>query len=137
MTDGVWIAVLGLLVAPVASYITWILNRRKRTTDVSSSLVSASNTAVAAITDVLEELRVELHNAKLEIEELKKINRRLEISVAALTEQNQTLMNERLLANNRAQMVSEKTDSLERHMDNVENKVEDLEGHINDFHNPE
>lgn len=95
-SEGIILAVISLLAAPFAAWITWILNRRKRKTDVSSSLVNASTAAVDALKDVLEELRIELADAKSEIEELKDINKRLEAAVEELTTQNKLLLRERV-----------------------------------------
>lgn len=95
-SEGIILAVISLLAAPFAAWITWILNRRKRKTDVSSSLVNASTAAVDALKDALEELRIELADAKSEIEELKDINKRLEAAVEELTTQNKLLLRERV-----------------------------------------
>ena len=95
-SEGIILAVISLLAAPFAAWITWILNRRKRKTDVSSSLVNASTAAVDALKDVLEELRIELADAKSEIEELKDINKRLEAAVEELTTQNKLLLRDRV-----------------------------------------
>lgn len=78
---------IGLIAAPLASVITWLLARPKQKADVHSSVVTSATTAVDAITDVLAEVRRELGEARDEIANLRSENQSLHKMVVDLRQQ--------------------------------------------------
>ena len=78
---------VGLVAAPLASFLTWLFTRPKQKADVHSSVVTSASTAVDAITDVLAEVRRELGEAREEIANLRSENQSLHKMVVDLRQQ--------------------------------------------------
>lgn len=85
--------IIGLIAAPFASFITWILARPKQRADVHSSVVTSASAAVDTIADVLVEVRRELAEAREEIATLRSENQSLQRMVVDLRKQVQELHN--------------------------------------------
>lgn len=78
---------VGLLAAPIASVVTYLLMRPKHKADVHANMVSSASTAVDTIADVLNEVRRELEEAREEIAALRSENQSLQRMVADLRQQ--------------------------------------------------
>jgi cell shape-determining protein MreC len=85
--DAYLALVVGLLAAPVAAFITWLLSRPKQKADVHTSVVTSASAAVDTIADVLNEVRSELAEARQEIEALRSENQNLHQMVVDLRKQ--------------------------------------------------
>lgn len=72
--EAVWIATIGLFAAPVAAFITWFLNRGRDRSHSTSSLVTASSSAVDAIREVLDTYRSENKMLHESVGELMQLN---------------------------------------------------------------
>jgi len=106
MNETLVALLIGLLAAPLASFFTWSLNRKKNTSDILSSITEAGQVAVESVTSALEvvnsqleEVRREnitLHNDICELKEQNKQlireNEALRKDLYALKKQNETLM---------------------------------------------
>ena len=64
------IAVIGVLAAPVAAFVTWFLNRKKHIADIYEVITGASSNAVETMQTTMQELRIELSDAREKIDEL-------------------------------------------------------------------
>ncbi len=82
------VAAIGLLAAPLASILTWLLNRKKDSLLGTSALVTASGDAVDAMREALIAVRKELEHTKAELEQTKRqldvLRSQLEIMAASL-----------------------------------------------------
>lgn len=94
MEPAVLIAIIGVLAAPVAAVITWMLNRKKHIADIYNALSESSQTAVETMQMTMQELRLELVEARQKIEELIAENALLREDLAALKNQNEQLMSQ-------------------------------------------
>ena len=92
MEPAVIIAIIGVLAAPIAAVITWMLNRKKHIADIYNALSESSQTAVETMQMTMQELRIELVEARQKIEELIAENELLRQDLAALKSQNEALM---------------------------------------------
>lgn len=92
MEPAVVIAIIGVLAAPVAAVITWMLNRKKHIADIYNALSESSQTAVETMQMTMQELRLELVEARQKIEELIAENALLREDLAALKNQNEQLI---------------------------------------------
>ena len=79
--------VVGLLAAPLAAFITWLLSRPKQRADVHTSMMTSASAAVDTIADVLGEVRQELEEARQEIAALRSENQSLHQMVIDLRKQ--------------------------------------------------
>jgi predicted nuclease with TOPRIM domain len=94
MDAGILIAIIGVLAAPVAAFVTWLLNRKKHIADIYNALSESSQTAVETMQMTMQELRHELVDAKDKIEELIAENEALRDDLRELKVQNELLMKE-------------------------------------------
>ena len=94
--DVIIVAAIGMLAAPFASWITWLLNKNKRRNESTRSIAKATSVAVDAIQDVMESLRLDLATAKTDMAEFKIQNQELEKSIRELKEQNEALLKENI-----------------------------------------
>lgn len=94
MDTGLIVAVIGVLSAPMAVFLTWVLGRRKQVADIYSVMAESSQTAVETMQTIMEELRIELIEAKEKIDELIKENALLRIDLQELKVQNEQLITE-------------------------------------------
>ena len=92
MEPAVVVAIIGVLAAPVAAVITWMLNRKKHIADIYNALSESSQTAVETMQMTMQELRLELVEARQKIEELIEENALLREDLAALKNQNEQLI---------------------------------------------
>lgn len=101
MDAGLAAVLVALLTAPIATIITWTLNRKKSGADIMNTISEAGQTAVESISMVLETVRsqleeVQLENQKLQegIQELKAQNRQLIYENEQLRKDLQALKNQ-------------------------------------------
>lgn len=109
MDAPIIVAIVGVLAAPIASFVTWFLNRKKHVADFYNAVSESSQMAVETMQMTMGELRIELIQAKDKIEELILENEALRSDLRELKSQNQRLMQENK---------------------SLESKIEDLYQHI-------
>ena len=110
--DALWVAIVGVLAAPIAAFVTWFLNRKKNYADLYNVLSESSQTAVETMQLTMQELRIELVEAKDKIEALINENELRREDLHVLKKQN-----EQLLLENRA---------LERKIEELSKQIRDL-----------
>lgn len=81
---GVITAIVAAIAAVISSIITHLFSRPKQKADVHTSIAEGASTAVDAITEVLLQVKAELHEARIEIGKLRDENEQLRQSVALL-----------------------------------------------------
>lgn len=79
--------ILGLMAAPLAAVVTWVLSRPKQRADVHTTMMTSASAAVDTISDVLGEVRQELEEARGEIAALRDENKNLHQMVIDLRQQ--------------------------------------------------
>lgn len=94
MDPAILIAIIGVLAAPFAALITWMLNRKKHIADIYSALSESSQTAVETMQLTMNELRIELEEARRKIDDLIAENELLRNDLHELKSQNAKLLNE-------------------------------------------
>jgi uncharacterized protein (DUF3084 family) len=94
METTIIIAVIGVLAAPLAALITWLLNRRKHISEIYNMLSESSQTAVETMQMTMQELRIELTEAREKIDELVQENAHLRKDMKELKEINIRLLDE-------------------------------------------
>lgn len=72
MNEAIIIAVIGMLAAPVAAFITWLANRKKNVGEIYSTLSDSAQTMVEAMQSTMETLHEELLSAQKKIDEMQK-----------------------------------------------------------------
>jgi chromosome segregation ATPase len=92
MDSSFVLAIVGVLAAPIAAFFTWFLNRKKHLADIYGVIAGASGEAVETMQMTMQELRLELSEARQKIEELIEENELLRQDLAALKAQNEQLM---------------------------------------------
>ena len=92
MEPAVVFAIVGALSTPIAVVITWILNRKRHIADIYEAISGSSQNAVETMQITMNELRLELIEARKKIEELIGENALLRQDLQALKHQNETLM---------------------------------------------
>ena len=81
---GLIAAVAATIGAAVTAFVGSFFSKNKMKADAHASIATGASTAVDAITEVLEQVRVELSMARLEIQQLRTENEQLRESVALL-----------------------------------------------------
>lgn len=94
MSEALIVAMVGLLAAPVAAFITWVANRKKNVADIYSILSESSQNAVETMQVTMNELRTELSDARNKIDDLIAENQALRKDLAALKTQNDQLISQ-------------------------------------------
>lgn len=94
METPVVVAILGILAAPVAAFLTWFINRKKSVADIYSLLSESSQTAVETMQMTMVTLHDELLDAKVKIETLIAENQLLRQDLHELKNQNILLLEE-------------------------------------------
>jgi chromosome segregation ATPase len=111
METPVLVAMIGIMAAPVAAFITWFVNRKKHIADIYASLSESSQTAVETMQMTMMTLHDELLDAKVKIETLITENELLRSDLRELKNQNILLLEE-----NKA--LRSKIDQIGKQMDN-------------------
>ena len=94
MEPTILVAVVGVLAAPLAALLTWTLNRKKHVADIYMALSESSQNAVETMQVTMNELRIELAEARNKIEDLIAENELLRNDLKELKAQNERLMAE-------------------------------------------
>ena len=94
MDAPIIVAVIGILAAPIASFVTWFLNRKRHVADFYNAVSESSQMAVATMQMTMHELRIELVEAKEKIDNLISENELLREDLGVLKNQNERLMQE-------------------------------------------
>ncbi len=94
MNEALFIAVLGLLAAPIAAFITWLANRRKNVGDIYQSLTESAQASVDFMQGTMETLHAELILAQDKIERLIEENQKMQSEISKLRQQNLLLLQE-------------------------------------------
>lgn len=94
MEPTILVAIIGVLAAPFAALITWMLNRKKHIADIYAALSESSQTAVETMQLTMNELRTELEEARRKIDDLIEENELLRGDLRELKIQNERLMAE-------------------------------------------
>lgn len=94
MEPGIIIAIIGVLAAPFAALITWLLNRKKHVAEIYNALSESSQTAVETMQLTMNELRIELEEARRKIDALIAENELLRKDLRDLKDQNTRLMHQ-------------------------------------------
>lgn len=77
-------AIVALITTPFAAYVTWVLSRRKRQVETTSSIASAANMSVDTMLIVLQQLRAEVAELTAENQRLRAETSRLHSEVQRL-----------------------------------------------------
>jgi regulator of replication initiation timing len=85
---------IGVLVAPLAAFFTWFVNRKKHIADIYSALTESSQSAVETMQMTMTTLHDELLDAKVKIESLITENELLRQDLRELKNQNILLLEE-------------------------------------------
>lgn len=102
---------VALLTAPIATLVTWMLNKRKNKADFVNTLSNAGLTAVETMQKTMSELRNELQEARIQIDALMMDNDQLRASLLELTEQNKILISENKILKNDLEMLMKRLGS--------------------------
>lgn len=94
MEPGIVIAIIGILAAPFAALVTWLLNRKKNVAEIYNALSESSQTAVETMQLTMNELRTELEEARRKIDALIDENELLRQDLHDLKDQNERLMHQ-------------------------------------------
>jgi len=94
METPIIVAIIGVLAAPVAAFVTWFVNRKKHIADIYSALSESSQTAVETMQMTMKTLHDELIDAKGKIESLIQENELLRADLRELKSQNIILLEE-------------------------------------------
>lgn len=94
MNEAIIIAILGLLAAPIAAFITWMTNRKKNVGDIYATLTDSAQNAIEYMQSTMETLHDELESANTKIETLIQENQRLTEEISKLRQQNLLLLQE-------------------------------------------
>jgi len=70
METAIVVAMISVLAAPLAAFLTWLVNRKKHIADIYNALSESSQNAVETMHMTMNELRIELSEAKTKIDEL-------------------------------------------------------------------
>lgn len=91
MNDAILIALIGIMAAPLASFITWLVNRKKNVADIYSVFTESSQRAVETMQSTMETLHEELESAQLKIDQMQKELVELRYQNTLLIEENHIL----------------------------------------------
>lgn len=94
METPILVAVVSLLVAPIAALVTWALNKRQGLANIYNSLSETQQNAVETINTALQAVRTELDTAHSKIDQLIQENKLLRESIEELKVQNCQLLSE-------------------------------------------
>ena len=94
MEPTILVAIIGVLAAPFAAMITWMHNRKKQIQYIYSALSESSQTAVETMQLTMNELRIELEEARRKIDDLIAENELLRNDLHELKNQNVKLLSE-------------------------------------------
>jgi uncharacterized protein (DUF3084 family) len=123
METPVIVAIVTILAAPLAALLTWLLNRRKHVSEIYNILSESSQTAVETMQLTMQELRIELVEAKEKIDELIVENASLRSDMRELKEFNVKLLGENQKLKNQLDGLTETMNRL--HVSDFESEQND------------
>lgn len=94
METPILVAIVALLAAPIASFFTWMLNKRQGLANIYNSLSETQQNAVETMSTALQNVRIDLDNAHQKIDQLIEENQILRDSIDELKVQNRQLLSE-------------------------------------------
>jgi peptidoglycan hydrolase CwlO-like protein len=94
METAVVVAMISILAAPLAAFLTWLVNRKKHVADIYNVLSESSQNAVETMQMTMHELRTELTEARDKIDQLIAENHILRSELHELKLQNDQLIQE-------------------------------------------
>ena len=94
METPILVAIVALLAAPIASFFTWMLNKRQGLANIYNSLSETQQNAVETMSMTMQSVRIDLDNAHQKIDQLISENQMLRESIEELKTQNRQLLSE-------------------------------------------
>ena len=94
METPILVAIVALLAAPIASFFTWMLNKRQGLANIYNSLSETQQNAVETMSTAMQSVRIDLDNAHQKIDQLIAENQLLRDSIEELKTQNRQLLSE-------------------------------------------
>ena len=94
METPILVAIVALLAAPLASFFTWMLNKRQGLANIYNSLSETQQNAVETMSTAMQSVRIDLDNAHQKIDQLIAENQLLRESIEELKTQNRQLLSE-------------------------------------------
>ena len=94
METPILVAIVALLAAPIASFFTWMLNKRQGLANIYNSLSETQQNAVETMSTAMQSVRIDLDNAHQKIDQLISENQLLRDSIEELKMQNRQLLSE-------------------------------------------
>ena len=94
METPILVAIVALLAAPLASFFTWMLNKRQGLANIYNSLSETQQNAVETMSTAMQSVRIDLDNAHQKIDQLISENQLLRESIEELKTQNRQLLSE-------------------------------------------
>lgn len=94
METPILVAIVALLAAPIASFFTWMLNKRQGLANIYNSLSETQQNAVETMSTAMQSVRIDLDNAHQKIDQLIAENQLLRDSIEELKTQNRQLLTE-------------------------------------------
>lgn len=94
METPILVAIVALLAAPIASFFTWMLNKRQGLANIYNSLSETQQNAVETMSTAMQSVRIDLDNAHQKIDQLIAENQLLRESIEELKTQNRQLLSE-------------------------------------------
>ena len=94
METPILVAIVALLAAPIASFFTWMLNKRQGLANIYNSLSETQQNAVETMSMTMQSVRIDLDNAHQKIAQLISENQMLRDSIEELKVQNRQLLSE-------------------------------------------
>lgn len=91
MSEGLIAALIGILAAPLAVFVTWMANRKKHMADIYGVLTTSSQAAVETMQTAMDTLHEELEHAVRKIEHLETQIEKLRNENKMLLAENTTL----------------------------------------------
>ncbi len=110
MDTPVLVAIIGILAAPIAATVTWLVNRKKHVADIYAALSESSQTAVETMQMTMTTLHDELLDAKMKIETLISENELLRKDLRELKNQNVLLLEENKVLRSKIDRISKQMD---------------------------
>jgi uncharacterized protein (DUF3084 family) len=123
METPVLVAIVTILAAPLAALLTWLLNRRKHVSEIYSIVSESSQTAVETMQITMQELRIELTEARGKIDDLIVENANLRSDMKELKEFNVKLLGENQKLKNQLDSLTETMNRL--HASDAESEQHD------------
>lgn len=124
MDAGLAAVLVALLTAPVATIITWMLNRKKSGADIVNTISEAGQTAVESISMVLETVRSQLEEVQAE-------NQKLQEGIQELKRQNEQLIRENVKLREDLKALKNQNDALMQQIHDMRVSYEQSSQHDN------